>query len=143
MKALKELGIMSPLLEAGLNKKDIRSLSRESDLETWNKPAYACLLTRIPYDTRITTETLRRIERAETYLIGLGIRAVRVRAHDKLARIETEQFYIDKIYSEKLMDKIARQLKRFGFTYVTLDMEGYRTGGIEEILKEKTNDSKG
>lgn len=143
IKALRELGVLSPLLEAGLGKKDIRSLSRDAGLQTWNKPAYACLLTRIPYDTLVTFETLRRIEQAETYLIGLGIRAVRVRTHDNLARIETEPFYIDKIFSEKLMDKIAKQLKQYGFSYITLDMEGYRTGGIEETLKEKTNDRKG
>ncbi|MCK4750835.1 MAG: ATP-dependent sacrificial sulfur transferase LarE [Bacteroidales bacterium] len=90
MKALKELNILSPLLESGFTKADIRKASREMDLHTWEKPAFACLLTRIPYNTRINEELLRRIERAETFLIGLGIRAVRVRAHDNLARIETE-----------------------------------------------------
>lgn len=143
MKALKELGIISPLLQAGLSKSDIRTLSKDAGLQTWNKPAYACLLTRIPYDTRISSDLLRRIEHAETYLIGLGLRAVRVRTHDNLARIETEPHYIEKIYRDKLMGPIARQLKRYGFSYVTLDLEGYRTGGIEEILKNKDHERKG
>jgi uncharacterized protein len=83
------------------------------------------------------------IELAETYLIEIGIRAVRVRIHEKLARIETEPRFIEKIFREHLMEKIAKQLKQYGFSYVTLDMEGYRTGGMDEILKEKNNDRKG
>ncbi len=143
MKALKELKVRSPLLETGFKKSDIRTVSKEMGLDTWKKPAYACLLTRIPYNTRINDELLRKIERAETYLIELGIRAVRVRTHDNLARIETEPLYIDKIFREKLIGKISRQLKRFGFSYVTLDLEGYRTGGIEELFKDKNYDGKG
>lgn len=142
MKALGELKILSPLLESGFSKVDIRNASKAMDLYTWEKPAYACLLTRIPYNTRINEEMLRRIERAETFLIELGIRAVRVRTHDKLARIETEPRYIEKIFREGLPGKISKQLKRYGFSYVTLDMEGYRTGGINEIFKEKNNDRK-
>ncbi|MFC2098416.1 ATP-dependent sacrificial sulfur transferase LarE [Bacteroidota bacterium] len=137
MKALRELKIISPLLDAGFTKNDIRTVSKEAGLQTWNKPAYACLLTRIPYDTRISMELLDKIERAETFLIELGIRAVRVRTHDNLARIETEPIYIDKIFKEKLIGKITTQLKNYGFSYVTLDLDGYRTGGIEEIFKEK------
>ena len=136
MKALKELNILSPLLENHFSKNDIREASREMGLYTWEKPAYACLLTRIPYNTSIEEEILRRIEKAETYLIGLGIRAVRVRAHGDLARIETEPKYIEKIYNEDHMKKISRQLRRFGFKYVTLDLDGYRTGGIGEIIKD-------
>ena len=143
MKALMELKVMSPLKEAGFTKTDIRNASRELGLYTWEKPAYACLLTRIPYNTKIDNEILRRIERAETYLIGLGIKAVRVRIHENLARIETEPRFIAKIFQENLMEKIAKQLKRYGFSFVTLDMEGYRTGGIDEIFKEKNNDRKG
>ncbi len=136
MKALKELNVLSPLLENRFTKNDIREASREMGLYTWEKPAYACLLTRIPYNTSIEAETLRRIEKAETYLIGLGIRAIRVRAHGDLARIETEPRYIEKIFSEGHMKNISKQLRRYGFKYVTLDMEGYRTGGIGEIIKE-------
>ena len=142
MKALADLKILSPLLESGFSKVDIRNASRAMDLYTWEKPAYACLLTRIPYNTSINEEVLRRIERAETFLIELGIRAVRVRTHDKLARIETEPRYIEKIFREGLLGKISKQLKRYGFSYVTLDMEGYRTGGINELFKEKNNDRK-
>ena len=140
MKALRELGVISPLLDAGFTKNDIRTASRKKDLETWRKPAYACLLTRIPYDTKISPDMLRRIEKSETYLIESGIRAVRVRVHDNLARIETEPFYIEKIFREKLIDKITKQLKRYGFSFVTLDLEGYRTGGIDELFKEKENE---
>ena len=143
MKALRELKVISPLQDAGFTKADIRKASRELGLSTWEKPAFACLLTRIPYNTRIDEETLRRIERSETYLIGLGIRAVRVRIHENLARIETEPRYIEKIFQENLMEKISKQLKRYGFSFVTLDMQGYRTGGIEEIIKEKNHDRKG
>ena len=135
MKALKELNVLSPLLENGFTKSDIRNASRELGLKTWEKPAYACLLTRIPYNTKISNEMLRRIERSETFLIGLGIRAVRVRVHDNLARIETEPKYIGKIFEEDMLPIISRQLKRYGFSYVTLDLEGYRTGGINELYK--------
>ena len=136
MKALEELKVLSPLLENHFTKNDIREASREMGLYTWEKPAYACLLTRIPYNTSIEEKNLRRIEKAETYLIGLGIRAIRVRAHGDLARIETEPRYIEKIFSEGHMKNISKQLRRYGFKYVTLDMEGYRTGGIDEIIKD-------
>jgi uncharacterized protein len=136
MKALQELKVKSPLLANRFTKNDIREVSRELGLSTWEKPAYACLLTRIPYNTSIEEKTLRRIEKAETYMIGLGIRAVRVRAHDDLARIETEPKYIEKIFHDGLMKDISNHLRRYGFKYVTLDLEGYRTGGIGEIIKE-------
>ena len=142
MKALKELKVLSPLLENQFTKKDIREASREMGLYTWEKPAYACLLTRIPYNTGIEDEMLRRIEKAETYLIGLGIRAVRVRAHEDLARIETEPKYIEKIFQEGQLKNISRQLRRYGFRYVTLDLDGYRTGGISEIIKDENHDRK-
>ena len=137
MKALEELNVLSPLLKNRFTKNDIRQASREMGLYTWEKPAYACLLTRIPYNTKIKEEMLRRIEKAETYLIELGIRAIRVRAHGDLARIETEPRYFEMLSGESQMKKISRQLKRYGFKYVTLDMEGYRTGGVSEIFKEK------
>lgn len=136
LKALRELQVISPLLETGFSKSDIRTASRELGLPTWNKPAYACLLTRIPYNTRISQELLHKIERSEAYLIGLGIRAVRVRAHGNLARIEAEPMYMERIFREKLGGAITRQLKHFGFTHVTLDLEGYRMGGMEEPVKK-------
>lgn len=126
MKALRELNILSPLRENGFKKKDIRSYSRIYNLPTWEKPAYACLLTRIPYNTRIDHDMLSRIEKAEKYLIDLGIKAVRVRIHGELARIETEPNLIHKIFEEDLFLTISKRLKDFGFRYVTLDLEGYR-----------------
>lgn len=126
MKALRELDVKSPLKEAGFTKNDIRRYSWINNLPTWDKPAYACLLTRIPYDTPVETDNLRRIEKAEKFLIDLGIRAVRVRVHNELARIETEPALIKKIIQENLIERISRELKSYGFKYVTLDLEGYR-----------------
>lgn len=126
MKALRELNIISPLRSNGLTKKDIRNYSRLNNLPTWEKPAYACLLTRIPYNTPVETEMLRRIEKSEKFLIDLGIKAVRVRVHGNLARIEVESRLIHKIFEEDLYKTISEKLKDFGFKYVTLDMEGYR-----------------
>ena len=126
MKALRELNILSPLKENGFNKKDIRNYSRINNLPTWDKPAYACLLTRIPYNNRVDNDMLKKIEKAEKFLIDLGIKAVRVRIHGDLARIETEPILIKKIFEENLFKLISKQLKDFGFKYVTLDLEGYR-----------------
>jgi uncharacterized protein len=126
MKALRELNVLSPLRLNGFSKKDIRNYSRINNLPTWEKPAYACLLTRIPYNTPVNDEILRRIEKSEKFLIDLGIKAVRVRTHGDLARIETESGLIRKIFEENLFQTISEQLKEFGFKYVTLDLEGYR-----------------
>jgi pyridinium-3,5-biscarboxylic acid mononucleotide sulfurtransferase len=126
MKALRELNVLSPLRENGFTKKDVRSYSRMNNLPTWEKPAYACLLTRIPYNSPVEDGLLRRIEKAEKFLIDLGIKAVRVRVHGDLARIETEPSLINKIFQENLFNTISKQLKDFGFKYVTLDLEGYR-----------------
>lgn len=126
MKALKELHVISPLRENGFTKKEIRNYSRINHLPTWEKPAYACLLTRIPYNTKVENDLLRKIENAEKFLIDLGIRAVRVRVHGELARIETEPDLLRKIFEEDLFQIISEQLKDFGFKYVTIDLEGYR-----------------
>jgi uncharacterized protein len=126
MRALKELDILSPLKENGFTKQDIRKYSKVMDLPTWEKPAYACLLTRIPYNTMIEDNLLRRIEKAEKFLIDMGIRAVRVRVHGNLARIETEPAMISKILEKNLFEIIGKELKSYGFNYVTLDLEGYR-----------------
>jgi len=136
MKALRELEIISPLKETGFTKKEIRHFSKIKDLPTWEKPAYACLLTRLPYDTELNLEELKRIEKSEKFLIDMGIRAVRVRSHENLARIETSPDNITRIFEENLMDKISNQLRRYGFQYVTLDLEGYRTGSYKEIFKK-------
>ncbi len=131
LKALKELGIKSPLLENKITKSDIRSFSKLLGLETWDKPAYACLLTRIPYDTEIKEEELKRVEQAELFLMNLGFRGVRVRSHNYMARIELDKAHLDEIFKNNLNTKIAAKLKEIGFKYVTLDIEGYRTGSMD------------
>jgi uncharacterized protein len=126
--ALKELGIRSPLLESGLTKQDIRDLSKEADLDIWDKPAMACLLTRIPYDTEINEGALRLVEKAENMLFDLGYPGTRVRIHGDLARIECLPGYIEKIICNPDREHIISNLKKIGFRYVSLDLEGYRTG---------------
>ena len=136
IKALNELGIRSPLLESGLTKKDIRELSREEHLDIWDKPAMACLLTRIPYDTEISQGTLRLIEEAENMLFELGYPGTRVRIHGDLARIECMPGYIEKIIHNPDKEHIISDLKKIGFRYVSLDLEGYRTGSSNPEKKE-------
>ena len=128
MEALKELGIRSPLLESDLTKKNIRELSREEGLDIWNKPAMACLLTRIPYDTEINEGVLRLVEEAENMLLEKGYPGTRVRVHGDLARIECMPGYIEKIIHNPDKEHIISNLKKIGFRYVSLDLEGYRTG---------------
>ena len=136
IKALNELGIRSPLLESGLTKKDIRELSREEDLDIWDKPAMACLLTRIPYDTEISQGTLQLVEEAENMLFELGYPGTRVRIHGDLARIECLPGYIEKIIHNPDKEHIISDLKKIGFRYVSLDLEGYRTGSSNPDIKE-------
>ncbi len=128
MKALQELGVRSPLLEAGLTKEEIRQLCKREGLEIWGKPAMACLLTRIPYDTEITEDDLRMIEAAENLLFEAGFPGTRVRIHKDLARIECLPGYIEKLLQKPIRDQIISGLKNLGFRYVSLDLEGYRTG---------------
>jgi uncharacterized protein len=128
IQALKELGIRSPLLEAGLTKQDIRDLSKEADLDIWDRPAMACLLTRIPYDTEINDDALRQVEKAELLLLEQGFPGTRVRLHGDLARIECLPGYFEKIVRNPKREQIISNLKKIGFRYVSLDLEGYRTG---------------
>jgi pyridinium-3,5-biscarboxylic acid mononucleotide sulfurtransferase len=128
LEALKELGIRSPLMEADLTKKEIRELARAADLDIWDKPAMACLLTRIPYDTEISEEDLRLVEKAENTLLELGYPGTRVRVHGNMARIECLPGYIEKIIHNPDKEHIVSNLKKIGFRYVSLDLEGYRTG---------------
>ena len=132
IKALRELGIISPLLENNITKADIRNFSKLLNLPTWNKPAYACLLTRIPYNTEIKEEELRRIENAEVFLMKLGFKGVRVRSHNNLARIELNKTLLADIFKNNVREKIVSKLKSIGFTYITIDIEGYRTGSMNE-----------
>ena len=136
-KAIKELGVKSPLKEVGLTKKEIRELSHEMNLETWDKPVLACLASRLPYGIKITKKRLRQIELAEKFLSKLGLYQIRVRHHNMIARIEVIKEDFNKIFKQK--EKIVNYFKKIGFTYVTLDIEGYRTGSLNEVLKhEKT-----
>lgn len=130
MKAIKELGIKSPLLEAGLRKEEIRLLSRQMGLDTWDKTAAACLASRFGPGEKITVEKLKMVERAENFLQDLGFKQVRVRMHRELARIEVGGSERTVLAAEEVMDKIAAHLKHLGFHYVTLDMQGYQMGSM-------------
>lgn len=138
MLALEELGISSPLRAAGLTKEDIRRYSREMGLPTWNKQAFACLASRFPYGQEITHEKLEMVDRAEQYLLDLGFRQVRVRHHGEIARIEVAREERKRFFDEDLLDKVQAKLKEVGFRYVTLDLQGYRTGSMNEGLSEET-----
>jgi uncharacterized protein len=137
LKALKEMGIRSPLVESGLIKHEIRELSQRAGLPTWDKPAYACLLTRIPYDTKVTENDLRMVESAEQFLFEKGFPGTRVRIHGDIARIECLPGYINKIIQEPERALIINNLKKIGFRYISLDLEGYRTGSLNPDTKEK------
>lgn len=137
-RALAELGIRSPLLEAGLTKDEIRQLSRTMGLPTWNKPAMACLASRFPYGTRITREGLEQVGAAERWLRGLGLGQLRVRHHGTVARIEVEAADLQTVMAHR--EKITAELRALGYTYVTLDLGGYRTGSMNEILEEQNHE---
>lgn len=134
LKALAELQVKSPLMETRWTKDEIRAASKALGLATHDKPAYACLLTRIPYDTRISLNDLVKIERSETYLMSLGFRAVRVRCHGDLARIEVNRQDRSKLFDEELLDTISAQLKSYGFTYVAIEAGGYSMGSLNREL---------
>jgi uncharacterized protein len=136
-RASRELGVRSPLQEAGLTKDEIRTLSRQAGLPTWNKPAAACLASRIPYGEEITPERLKMIELAEDYLHSLGCRLIRVRMHQKLARIETDPLDLPLLLQHR--EGISTKLKNMGFVYITLDLDGYRTGSLNSLLADRTN----
>jgi len=136
MKALGELGIRSPLKEAMMTKEDIRYFSRKMSLRTWNKPSFACLASRFPYGKEITKEKLSIVDKAERFLRGLNFKQVRVRHHGEIARIELEKKDIGTFISKGLLDKVIKKFKELGFLYVTLDLEGYRSGSMNEPLKK-------
>lgn len=138
MKAIAELGVKSPLRAAGLGKQEIRDLSREFDLPTWNKPSFACLASRIPYGERLTSQKLRMVDEAEKFLLNKGFKQFRVRAHGSgapLARIELLQEDIDRAMAAEVREEINDRLHEIGFAYVALDLKGYRTGSLNEVLK--------
>jgi len=130
--AASEHGVRSPLIEAGLTKADIRELSKARGLPTWDKPAMACLSSRIPYGTPVTVQALDRIGASEAFLRGLGIRQLRVRHHDDVARIEVEIDALPIVVEHR--ERIVRRLKNLGYKYVTLDLAGFRSGSMNEGL---------
>jgi uncharacterized protein len=132
--ALLKHKVRTPLAEAGLLKAEIRELSRQLGLSTWNGPSSSCLATRIPYGRRITKEALRRIEEAEDFLVSAGFREVRVRDYGDLARIEVGEYEIDLMIDHARRKSISEKLKSLGYAFVSLDMDGYRSGSMNRVL---------
>jgi uncharacterized protein len=136
-RAANEHRVLAPLLEVGLRKSEIRHLSQRAGLPTWDRPASACLASRVPYGTEVTPERLTLIERGEAALRDLGFRQFRVRLHDNLARVEIAPEEMDRAFSRETSAAISQALKRAGFTYVALDLEGYRQGSLNETLPQQ------
>jgi pyridinium-3,5-biscarboxylic acid mononucleotide sulfurtransferase len=136
-RAASEFGVAAPLLDAGLTKSEIRELSRRANLATWDRPASACLSSRVPYGMPVTVENLSRIERAENVLREFGFRQVRVRSHGELARIEIAPDELPRALQAETTEAIADRIRETGFAYVTLDLEGYRQGSLNAALKNK------
>jgi pyridinium-3,5-biscarboxylic acid mononucleotide sulfurtransferase len=134
-KAAQEFGVRSPLDEAGLTKDDIRELSRRAGLPTWDEPASACLSSRIPYHSEVTDEKLRMIERAEESLRALGFRVCRVRHHDRLARLEIGRDELARALESGVREQIVRELTAIGYQHVTIDLQGYRMGSLNEGVR--------
>ena len=137
MKAAKEQGVISPLKLAELTKNDIRELSKQLNIPTWNKPSFACLSSRFPYGKEITVEKLSMVDKAEQFLMDMGFKQLRVRHHDEIARIEVDPDERVRFFDLEIMNKIGDEFKRIGFKYVTLDIVGYRTGSMNEVLSDK------
>ena len=144
-RAMKVFGIRSPLAEAKLTKADIRELSREMNLPTADQPASPCLASRIAYGLEVTEHRLKQIDQAETFLRTLGLVEFRVRHHDAIARIEVRPKDIEKVTTEPFRSQIVEKLKSLGFKYITIDLQGFRSGALNEVLSEgeKTPDHKG
>ena len=134
LNAAKQYGVRSPMVEAGLTKSEIRALSRDMDLPTWDKPAQACLSSRIPYGTPVTVEALERIAKAEEFLHELGIRQLRVRHHDTVARIEVEPADFPALTQDDVRAKVTDYFRSIGYSYVALDLSGFRSGSLNEVL---------
>jgi pyridinium-3,5-biscarboxylic acid mononucleotide sulfurtransferase len=136
--AAEEMGMIEPLMEAELTKQEIRFLSKEMDLPTWDKPAMACLASRIPYGEPVTNEKLKMVEEAERFLAQNGLRQCRVRHHGDVARIEVELADLRKIMDKTLREKTVERFKKIGFLHIALDLEGYITGSMNRALKKVT-----
>lgn len=139
LQAVAELEVKSPLRHCNLNKNEIRLLSKKLGLPTWEKQSFACLSSRFVYGETITEEKLGMVDKAEQLLLDLGFHQVRVRIHGMMARIEIDPAEFDKLMQPETREKITRELKSYGFTYVTLDLMGYRTGSMNETLDIKNN----
>jgi pyridinium-3,5-biscarboxylic acid mononucleotide sulfurtransferase len=133
--AANEQGVRSPLIEVGLSKREVRELSRRAGLPTWDKPASPCLSSRIAYGTPVTIERLRVVDHGEDILRALGFREFRVRHHDELVRLEIAPAELDRALRREVVDELAQKFRALGFRYVTLDLHGYRTGAMNEVLK--------
>jgi len=133
MKALERLHVVSPLVDVKMGKNEIRELSKQMNLDTWDKPSFACLASRFPYGIKITKSKLMQVEKAESFLFSLGIKQLRVRYHEDIARIEVLQDDFQTIL--KHAEEITKYFKELGFKYVTLDIQGYRTGSLNEVLR--------
>jgi len=134
-RAASQHAVRSPLIEAGLSKSEVRELSRRATLPTWDKPASPCLSSRIAYGTTVTIERLSKVDRGEEILREFGFREFRVRHHDQLVRIEIARAEMDRVLRKELIDELARRFRELGFKYVTLDLEGFRSGSMNEVLK--------
>ena len=139
MAAARNHGVISPLLETGIGKVVVRSLSKARGLATWDKPAEACLSSRFPYGTTVTRSGLARVEQAELVLKDLGFRNVRVRVHDPVARIEVPLEELDALLQPGTRERVVAGVKAAGFAYVALDLEGFRSGSLNEMLRTPTN----
>ena len=128
--------VRSPLIEAGLNKSEVRELSRKAGLPTWDKPASPCLSSRIAYGTTVTIERLSKVDRGEGILRELGFREFRVRHHDQLVRLEIAPAELDRVLRREVIDEVAKRFRELGFKYVTLDLHGFRSGSMNEVLTE-------
>ncbi|MCR5268832.1 MAG: ATP-dependent sacrificial sulfur transferase LarE [Lachnospiraceae bacterium] len=134
LKAIEELGVKSPLRELGFTKAEIRELSEAFAIPTWNKPSFACLASRFPYGEEITEEKLKMVEQAEELLLGLGFHQLRVRIHGDVARIELMPSEFEKFMEEKIRELVYTKFREYGFSYVALDVLGYRTGSMNETI---------
>ncbi len=137
LQAIAELGIKSPLREAGLTKQEIRAYSKELGLPTWKKPSYACLASRFVYGEEITEKKLSMVDRAEQLLLDRGFEQMRVRIHGTMARIELLPEQFEKLMKQEIREEITEKFREYGFSYITLDLQGYRTGSMNEMLKRQ------
>jgi uncharacterized protein len=142
LQACEELGVRSPLREVELGKEEIRMLSKQMDLPTWNKPSLACLASRFPYNSEIDKASLEQVAKAEEFLWSLGFSQVRVRHHGEVARVEVDQAGVQRLLEPGFRAEIVKNLKQLGYAYVTMDLAGYRTGSMNEPLSDEIKNKK-